>query len=310
MIARLAWRAALALLTLVLATAALYTAIRLLPGTPWDDQRLPERKRKALEALYHLDRSIPVGYLFWIRDAARGDLGASYAIAIGVPVGRLIRQAAPTSLLLGLLGLGTASAVALAAGLASARRPGGAWDRTWSGTLYVLNAAPTFWIAMVLQELLAIRLRVLPTLWNGGISGWILPPACLALGSLAFLFRFSRACLIEAAESPCVAAARARGLPERLVLGRHALAGAGVHLVTLAGLLAPAAVAGSVIVERVFALPGLGRLFFEAAGERDHPVVMGVGLLMAVVSVAASAIMDMLYLAADPRLRRGREVRR
>ncbi|HXI02220.1 MAG TPA: ABC transporter permease [Candidatus Saccharimonadales bacterium] len=321
MIARIAGRAALALLTLLLSTLLLYVAIRSVPGSPWahDDATPPERIERWM-ARHHLDRGFAAGYVLWAGQTLRGDLGTSYSVAEGEQVSTLVRNALPVSLTLGVLGFGAAVIFSLFLGILAARRPGGAGDRLASVSLYILNAAPTFWIALLLQDLLAVRLRWLPPLGAGPLQGspggivggilaripfWILPPVCLALGSMAFFFRFSRAGLLDAMRSPHVRAARARGLPETLVIGRHAVSATLVHLVTLMGLLAPAVIGGSVIIERVFALPGLGRLFFEAASQRDYPVVMGVGLVMAVVAIAASAAADMITLLAEPRLRTG-----
>jgi ABC-type dipeptide/oligopeptide/nickel transport system permease component len=319
MIERLAARLLLAGLTLLLSTLLLYVAIRLVPGTPWagDDATPPERIAQWMER-NHLDRGFLAGYLLWAGQVLRGDLGSSYTVAAGRGVSQLIVAALPVSLTLGTLGFGAALGFSLLLGLAAARRPRGAADRIGSALLYLLNAAPTFWIALLGQEIFAVRLGWLPALGAApldradmglfaglaaSIPFWVLPPLCLALGSMAFFFRFSRAGLLEAARSPHVSAARARGLPEALVLGRHALSTTLIQLVTLLGLLAPAVIGGSVIIERVFALPGVGRLFFEAASQRDYPVLMGVGLVMALATIAASAASDLLYIAAEPRLR-------
>jgi len=318
-ISRAVRRFVLAAFTLLLATLLLYVAIRLVPGTPWggDPATPPERIREWV-ARYHLDRSFAEGYARWTMAVLRGQLGESYVVARGEPVAELIASRLPVSLTLGLLGFSSAAAIAVLLGLAAARRPGGIVDRTWSIALYALYAAPTFWVAMLAQDFLALKLGWLPALgagpvgagdaggmaaWAARIPYWILPPACLALGRLAFLFRFTRASLLEGIRSPHVRAARARGIPERLLLRRHAFSSTRIDLVTLFGVLAPAVVSGSIIIEKIFALPGLGQLFFLAAGGRDYPVVMGVGLVMAAVSVAGSALADLLYMAVEPRLR-------
>jgi len=323
MIVSLARRALLGALTFVLTTAVLYSAIRMLPGTPWaDDPTTPRSRVEAWAAQHHLDRGLATGYLLWVRDTARGEMGTSYTVAAGADVSTLIRGAAPTSILLGALGLGLALSVAVGTGLASARRPGGMWDRAWSGLLYLLSAAPSFWIAIGLQDFFALRLGLLPSFGSGPIDAlprgamasiatsipyWILPPLCLALGSLAFLFRFTRASLLDSVASTFVRAGRARGLPARNLIGRHALADARIHLVTWLGLVVPSLIGGSIIIESVFGLPGLGRLFFHAVDARDYPVVMGVGFTMTVASVAGSTCADLLYQIVEPRLRARRE---
>jgi len=318
-IARAVRRFVLAAFTLLLATVLLYVAIRLVPGTPWgDDPATPPERIREWVARYHLDRSFAEGYARWTAAVLGGDLGESYVVARGEPVASLIVSRLPVSLGLGLLGFGSALSIAVLLGLAAARRPGGTLDRCWSVILYGLYAAPTFWIAMMLQDLFAMRLGWLPALgagpasavgaaglggWAARIPYWILPPACLALGSLAFLFRYTRSSLLENVRSPHVRAARARGIPEPALLRRHAFASTRIDLVTLLGVLAPAVVSGSIIIEKIFGLPGLGQLFFLAAGGRDYPVVMGVGLVLATVSVAGSALADLLYIVVEPRLR-------
>lgn len=322
MTGRILTRAALALLTLLLSTLLLYLAVRVVPGSPWalDDATPPDRVAE-WEHSHHLDRPYLVGYVLWLSQVVRGDLGRSYTVAAGEEVARLVALTLPVSLTLGLLGFGAAVILSLLFALLAARRPGGAADRAGSAVLYVLNAAPTFWIALLLQDLFSVRLGWLPPMGAAPMDGsalpglagrlpfWILPPACLALGSMAFFFRFSRAGILEALARPHVAAARARGLPEALVVGRHALSAALVNLVTMLGLLAPAVIGGSVVVEKIFALPGMARLFFDAVSQRDYPVVMGVGLVMAVVAIAASALADLLCLVVEPRLRDGSGVR-
>jgi peptide/nickel transport system permease protein len=316
MIVRILRRLSLAAITLLLATALLYTAVRLLPGSAaFDDLSASPRMVEEWKRSRHLDRSLPVGYAWWLGDVLRGDFGSSFAFATGEPVALLVRRAAPTSLALGSLGLGAALLAAVATGLLAARRPGGLFDRAWSAALYALYAAPTFWIAMLLQNFFARRLELLPPFGTGpwdpaeGRSSlaaaapyWILPPVCLALGSLAFFFRFTRASVLNGAARPCNRSARARGLREGTIL-RHLLASAGLDLATLAGVLVPAVLGGSVVIESIFALPGLGRLFFLGAQLRDYPVVMGVGLVLIVATILGSALGDVLATLAEPRLR-------
>lgn len=325
MTVRILSRIALALLTAFLSTLLLYLAIRMVPGTSWgmDDTTPPERIAE-WNRRHHLDRPYLVGYALWARQVLGGDLGRSYTVASGVEVERLVRITLPVSLTLGLLGFGAAVTVSLGLSMLAARRPGGVVDRVASAILYLLNSSPTFWLALLMQYLFAVRLGWLPPMGAGPLgdppgSGpaavlarvpyWILPPACLALGSMAFFFRFSRAGILDALASSHVAAARARGLPEPRVVGRHALSAALVNLITMLGLLAPAVIGGSVVVEKIFALPGMARLFFDGVDKRDYPVVMGVGLVMAAVAIAASALADILSTAAEPRLRTGGGVR-
>src|SRR5262249_51268425 len=150
---------------------------------------------------------------------------------------------------------------------------------------YFLHAVPGFWVALLLQNLVARRLHWLPSFGTiadapggGDAAGfleraryWVLPPLCLALGNLAFLFRSTRGALLDPSRRFFVVAARARGVPRRLIIARHSLAGVRIHLATWAALAAPSVIGGSVIVEQIFALPGVGRLFLGAVTKRDYP---------------------------------------
>jgi len=320
MIARVARRALLGVLTFILTTLALYIAIRALPGTPWGDDRTQGARIEEWKRSHHLDRGLASGYLAWIEDVTTGEMGTSYSVAAGRSVTTLILDAAPTSLLLGTLGLGLALAVSIGSGLLSAWRPGGVWDRAWSALVYAVNAAPSFWLAIMLQNLFVIRMGLFHSFSAGPLDPpqggpftvmtsraayWVLPTLCLALGNLAFLFRFTRASLLDSISSPFVFAGKARGLPPSSLVGRHAFADARLHLVTWFALVVPSLIGGSVIIESIFGLPGLGRLFFNAVSSRDYPVVMGAGFVMTAGSVAGSTLADLLYQVVDPRLRSG-----
>ncbi|MBI3448107.1 MAG: ABC transporter permease [Acidobacteria bacterium] len=319
---RLLRRATLALVTFLIATATLYVAMRALPGGPWgDDPLIPGPVLQEWRARHHLDDGVVAGYAAWLLDVAAFRLGTSYTVAPGEDVARIIGRAAPTSLALGLLGLGLGLVIAVAAAMAAAAHPGGPWDRGWSGLVYLLYAVPGFWLAILLQNLFAQRLHWVPLFGSGsdlrptGVAAadllararhWLLPPLCLALGSLALLFRSTRAGLLDASRSLFVRAGRARGIPRRSLIARHAFAGVRIQLATWAALAAPSLVGGSVVVEKIFGFPGVGRLFLAAIEKRDYPLVMGIGVCLIGVSVLASAAADAAYEVLDPRLSRAR----
>ena len=185
---------------------------------------------------------------------------------------------------------------------------------------YAIYAIPIFWAALMLQIVFAVKLGWLP-LAGLDSDGWEsmgvarrfvdrlghlgLPVACLTLGGLAYLSRFVRATLLESAAAEASRAARARGLSSLAVLLRHGFRQAAVPMLTLAGLLLPALVSGSVIVENIFAIPGLGRLFVEAAFQRDLPVLMALTLLSGAATLLGILLADLTYVVADPRIRRG-----
>lgn len=185
--------------------------------------------------------------------------------------------------------------------------------------LLVLYAFPNFAAALLLQQLLSVHLGLLPLQGTGGLTpgasplarAWdllahlLLPALCLGYGSLAYLARFTRANLLEAIGQEYLLAARSRGIRESVLAWRHAFRNAAIPLLTLVGLLVPALLGGSVLIETIFSWPGLGRLYVYSLSNRDYPVVLGLTLLTALLTLGGSLLADLLYAVADPRV--GRE---
>ena len=273
--------------------------------------------RAELERIYHLDQPAHKQYLLWLGDLLRGDLGRSFhdkrAVAekIGERIGITFTLNALSLLLMILL--------AVPLGTAAAYRPRSLIDRIGGGATYMLYAVPVFWAGLLLQIAFAVKLGWLPLAGlasdNAEAMGplarmtdtaghIVLPVICLSYGGLAYLSRFVRATLLESSSDESSLAARARGLSSFAVLCRHGFRQAAVPMLTLAGFLLPALVGGSVIVETIFAIPGLGRLFVEAAFQRDLPVLMGLTLLSGAATLAGILAADLAYAVADPRVRR------
>jgi len=278
-------------------------------GTPPSAETLAR-----LRLIYHLDDPLPQRYLAWLLKFCRWDLGES--LLDGRPVARILGETAARTLVLNLLALGLAFAVAIPLGARWAASPGSLADRAGSFLLYLLYAFPAFAAAVLLQQWLAVKLGVFPLQGLGSLPSTspvasrmvdyaahlFLPVICLAYGSLAYLARFTRANVLEGLRSEYVTAARARGLPETVLLWRHAFRNSVLPLLTLIGVLVPALLGGSVLVETVFSWPGMGRLYFEALQNRDYPVVLGLAALTAILTLAGSLLADLLYSVADPRI--------
>lgn len=321
----LARRVATAAITFLLLTFVLHAAVRWIPGEPLTGDQPAEAIGDAAAG-----RGVPgghgvdEGYAAWLGRAVTGNLGTSITVAPGRPVADLVGDALPWSLWLGGLAMAITFAVAvplaaLAARAAMAARPGARLGSlAGSAALFLLQALPVFWIALVLQHVLAARLGWLPLMgpgparegadvWPGAFSHWALPGASLVLGSLALAIRQGREALEGAARSMAGRAVRARGASELRLLFTHGLSRAAVPLVSLAALLLPGLVSGSVLVESIFALPGAGRLLYLAAGRRDTPLLLALSLLTAAATLAASVIADAAYRLVDPRTAGGHE---
>jgi peptide/nickel transport system permease protein len=321
----LARRLATGVLTLFLVTVLVFVLIQLAPGSPLAEdadnvglQRLTPEAVEELRRIYRLDRPIHEQYLLWAGDLLRGDLGRSFHDRR--PVTEKIGERLPITFLLNVLSLGLMVLLAVPMGAAAALKPGSRWDRLSGLSTFALYAVPAFWAGLLLQILFAVRLDWLPLagLASDGseqMAGLarladraghlVLPVICLAYGGLAYLSRFVRATLLENASAESGLAARARGLSALAVLYRHGFRLAAVPMLTLVGFLLPGLIGGSVIVETVFAIPGLGRLFVDAAFQRDLPVLLGLTLFSGAATLLGVVIADVAYAVADPRVRRG-----
>jgi peptide/nickel transport system substrate-binding protein len=307
----LAWRVGGMLLTLVAASIVVFVLLQVAPGDPARFMMGLNAEPQALDALRRelgLDAPAPARFLGWLGGVLRGDLGISYTYR--APVARLVAERLAVTLPLTLLALTLSCGLALIAALASARRPGSWIDRAVGLICVVGVAVPGFWLGLLLVLAFAVTLHWAPA---GGFPGWssgigpalgalILPALALAGPQAAILARVLRAALIEALAQDYMRTARARGLSETAALLRHALPNALSPALTLVGLQFGFLLAGAAIVEGVFALPGLGRLLFQAVAQRDLIVVQGVVLLLVFAVTLSSLVVDLLAAALDPRI--------
>lgn len=287
----------------VLLTLAFFL-MRAAPGGPFDQERaLPPQIEAAMKAQFHLDEPLWRQYLRYLDGLRHGDLGPSFQYE-GYSVAELISQGLPASLTLGVLAILVALLAGAALGIAAARKPGSARDR-WIGGLSLLGISlPNYVVAPLLVLLFAVALGWLPAGgWrSGSVADLVLPVLALALPQIAYVARLLRGGLIEAMAAPYVRAARAKGLPEAQII-RHALRPALLPVLSHLGPAAAGIITGSVVVEQVFAIPGIGRYFVLAALNRDYTLVLGVVLVYGVLIVVCNFLVDLLYGMLDPRMR-------
>lgn len=259
-----------------------------------------------------LDDPLPSRYVAWLGDAVTGDLGRSYRT--GQSVTEAIGERLPVTLEIGVLAIVIALAASIPLGTLSAFRAGGAADRIITGTSFGLLAVPNFMMAILLIWILAETLGWLPA------TGWvrltddplenlrtaIMPALALAIGECAVYTRLLRADMITTLQQDSITMARAKGIPTRRILFRHALRPSSFSLMTVVGLQVGAIIGGAVIVETLFALPGIGRLLVDSILQRDLIMVQGVALVIAISFVVINFVVDLLYTALDPRIRHGR----
>jgi oligopeptide transport system permease protein len=290
--------------TLFLIITISFFLIRLAPGGPFDLERPLEPKvMENLRKIYGLDRTLFEQYLTYLGAVVRGDFGPSF-IMRDFSVSELFANGLPISMTLGSLALTLAIIVGGTLGTIAAFRQNSVVDYLVTGVGTFGLTIPTFVIAPVLQIVFGLALSLLPVAgWAGGSPrNLVLPVITLALPQIAIIARMTRAAMIENLRSNHIRTLRSLGLPSRIIV-RHALRGAALPVVSYLGPAAAALLTGSVVVETIFALPGIGRYFVEAALNRDYTLVMGTVVVVAVFVLIFNLIVDILYALIDPRVR-------
>jgi peptide/nickel transport system permease protein len=301
-------------ITLWVATLVVFAVLELLPGDPAAVMLGVNAREDTLAALrtrLGLDQPVLFRYLDWVGGLLRGELGLSYTY--NRPVIELIAERTLVSLPLALLAITLSTLIAIPLGVLAAARRNRLTDVTVMGFTQLGVAVPNFWFAILLILVFAVQLGWLP---SGGFAGWdaglaaglrslILPAVALALPQAAILARVTRSAVLETLGEDYIRTARAKGLSRTRALWRHAVRNALIPVVTIMGLQFSFLLAGTIIIEQVFYLPGLGRLIFQAIAQRDLIVVKNLVILLAATVILVNFLVDLLYAALDPRLRTG-----
>jgi len=296
--------------TLAIIVALSFLLTRLAPGGPFDEeQALPPEIRANLEAAYGLDQPVAVQFGRYVAGLLRGDFGPSFKFR-DFTVTELIASGLPVSLAIGIAALLLALALGVPAGIWAALARGRAADRLVMTLAVAGISVPVFVIAPLLALVFGIWLRWLPVAgWEPGrLRDMLLPVVTLALPVVAYLARLTRGSLLEVLRAPWIRAARARGLPQRIVLARHALPAALLPVVSFLGPATASVLAGSLVVETIFGLPGMGRHLVQGALNRDYTLVMGMVIVYATLMIALNLLADLVYAWLDPRIRRERRL--
>jgi len=291
---------------LVIITAAFFL-MRAAPGGPFDEeQAIPPEIHANLEAAYGLDQPVLLQFRNYLAGLLRGDLGPSFKYR-DFRVSELIVRGLPVTLTVGGLALLLALAVGIPLGMLAALRQNGMVDHAVMGLALVGIAVPSFVVAPVLALVFGVRLQWLPVAgWEtGSLQYLVLPVVTLALPFIAYLARLARGSLLEVLQSPFIRTARAKGLAPGYILRRHALKPTLLPVLSFLGPATAALLTGSLVVEQVFGLPGVGRYFVQGAINRDYTLVMGMVIFYAALILLLNLAVDMLYGWLDPRIRHG-----
>lgn len=314
MIALISKRVLTLILTLLTVSFLIYVVMGLLPGDPAAIMLGTSASPDTLAALQKqmgLDQPLLLRYLHWLAAIAHGDLGQSYTY--GVPVAGLVAERLAVTLPLAFMAVTLSILIAVPLGVTAARHRGGAVDLACGAFSHVGIAVPGFWVGLLLILLFSSLLGWMP---SGGFPGWdaglgagfkalVLPALALAFSQASVLTRVCRAAVLEVLSEDFVRAVRAKGIGETATIWKHVLPNALIPVVTMIGLQFTFLIAGTVLVENVFNLPGLGRLAYQALTQRDIVVMQTVVLFFCALVITMNFLVDLIYLLIDPRLRAG-----
>lgn len=306
-------------------TLITFTVIHLAPGEPVEMQvamnpKVSKEAQERLHKFYGLDKPLHQQYFNWVGKLALFDLGNSFS-SDNRPVIDKIKERLPVTISLNIIALILEFGLAIPIGIFAATRRNTWMDKGITLFVFIGFAVPTFWLALLLMYLFGVKLNWLPISGlhslgseNLGFLSYLLdtakhlimPVMVASFGSLAGLSRYMRSSMLNVIGQDYITTARAKGLPERLVIYKHALRNALLPLITLLGFSIPGLIGGSVIFETIYAIPGMGQLFYQAVMSRDYPVVMGILVIGAFLTLIGNLVADFCYAIADPRIRHGR----
>ena len=298
-----------------------FTVIHLAPGKPTDlmvqlNPKVDFEAREKLNQIYGFDKPLHIQYISWLKRLARFDFGRSFID--NRPVIEKILERLPITILINVLAMTIIFLFSIPIGIKSAVKRGSIFDKTTTVFVFLGFAAPSFWLGLLLMFFFGVRLGILPV--SGIVSldfenyafldkvvdvlrHLILPVSVAAIGGLAGVSRYMRQSMLNVISQDYIRTARAKGLPERVVIYKHALRNALLPIITILGLSIPGLISGSVILETIFSIPGIGRLMVESVFMRDYNVIMAGLVISALLTLLGNLMADIAYVYADPRIR-------
>lgn len=291
----------------ILAVTAIVFFLARLTGDPRDILLTPDVSREEYERVGRdlgLDKPVTTQYLVFIGNLARGDLGNS--IQLRIPVTTAIWSRLPATLQLGFVSAAVSIAIALPIGVISAVKRDTWTDKIGKAVAVLGQAVPNFWLGIVLMQVFGVWLGFLPVAGRGGPEHFVLPAVTLGWYMVAGLMRLMRSGMLDVLDNEYIKLARTKGLPERIVVVKHALKNALIPVLSFAGPIFVMMLAGTVVVETVFAWPGTGRLAYQAVIWRDFPLTQGIVLLYSLMFIMVNLLTDVAYAYLDPRIKYGR----
>ena len=293
-----------AVITIFFLITITFILMHSIPGSPFKsgEENIPQVVLDRLRDKYGLNEPLYMQFLTYLKNILRGDFGISF-IRQNRTVNDIINQGFPTSAKIGALAVINSLVVGTVLGIISALKKGSIFDNICRAYATAGVSIPTFVISVLLLYLFAGHLKLLPTY---GLSSWkhfILPVTCLSFNPIAYIARMTRSSMLEAMTMDYIRTARAKGVSEFMVVFKHALRNAILPTVTYLGTLIAALLTGSFIVERLFAIPGIGKYFVQSVGDRDYNIILGITVFFGIFVVLCNILVDILYVIIDPRVK-------
>ncbi len=293
----------ISIITLFIIVTITFFLMHTVPGGPFVGEKpLSEVAIANLNKKYGLDKPLTVQYFNYLKNAIKGDLGTSLT-KIGQSVSATIKRAFPVSFRLGLFSIFISTTIGLLFGIVAALKHGKVLDKAIMITATLGIAVPSFVIATVSIIVFSVKLKLLPAYGFDSFAQYILPGFALSFSSLSFMARLMRSSMLDVIHQDFIKTAKAKGLPQYVVIFKHALRNAIIPIVTYLGPLSAGILTGSFVVEKIFNIPGLGRYFVESITQRDYPTILGVTIFYGVFLILMNFIVDLSYGIIDPRIR-------
>lgn len=288
----------------------LYLLLTLMPGSPFNDEKVTQAQRAILYHKYGMDQPFLLRFVMYIKNMLTGDFGVSYAIQANMPISEMIKQRLPISIQIGLQAAVFGSFIGLILGIVAALKRNTIWD-AGSTAISVLGVSlPSFVFALVLSYFFGYKFKLFPILYSSKqvFQSTILPTISLSMYTIASIARYSRSEMIEVLASDYILLAESKGLSKARLVLRHALRNALIGVITVLAPLVVNLITGSLVVEKAFSIPGLGSLFITAIQSNDYNVTLAVTFLYSAIFIGIMLLVDILYGIIDPRIRLAKEV--
>ncbi len=302
-------RILISVFTLLAITLLLFLLLQLMPGSPFNDEKLNDDQRAVLNTKYGLDQPLPVQFCKYVLNLVKGDFGVSYNISKNTPISQLVQSRIPASVKVGGMAVSLGALTGLLLGIVAALKRGTFWD-SLSTVISVLGVSvPSYVFALALSYFVGFKLNLLPMLYNmkEPFASIILPSIALSMFTMASIARFTRNEMLEVLGSEYMLLAESKGISGAPLILRHALRNALIPIVTVLAPLIVDLITGSLVVEKIFSIPGIGSLLVTAIQSNDYNVVIALSFIYSALYIAIMLVVDILYGLIDPRIRLSKE---